>query len=1197
MSESGIIKTSELLSNGGEIRQLTKEIEALIDTTEKLRDIEINTAKALAVSVRKSSPANESGREGISEAAKKADAITKALERYNTALDDNQVKLEAVKAAEAEIKKLNKLSAKEQLAKAGSLNQVRAALALNAQAQAQLTREELKSTKNGQKLVAQQKELTVQLEQYRAEKTKINRIAKAEAKINAAVDDSYDALSGQYTLNKIALNDMSDEMRLNTEEGQKLEKSTLAIFKQMTKLQERTGKHTLSVGDYTKGLRNAASEQKKLVKELDETTEAFKIARKQGNLSAEDLAKYEEGVIELNEQIESLGAITGKSADQVRKGNQSMGASFDGLIPGLDSVKKAFGLLAKTPLLAIVVVLVTVFGALFSAFTKSKTGAELLAKVGGALEGVMSLLVKVAEQLAILLIDVWEDPIGSLEKLRDAIRDNVTNRIEGLIKLFPALAKAIKAAFNPLEDATEAGKEVLSVLAQIGTGLDEQDQLEFAAAAKAVAEELARQALAFADLATAKREQRRANRGLQTSIEKLTTAQQLAQAQADDDTKSFAEREAASKRAGKALEELAATEIKLTKGNLALLNQELDLRRSNDEDVEDLLDQQTNAYRQVIAAERELLLRRQDNAAKGAKIEQDRLERDLDILIDGFDNQKTINERKLQDERTTQEQRLALLAETTQLANDTFRKQIETVQLTTDAQVDANSLLAESDAVVLNQRIRSLGLSEIIEGRLLEIIRERRTAIQDLSEAQKDLAERARTTATEELSAANQLASARFNAETRTAEEIAEFNLKTKRDELESIQALNEQFAGTLKAVDTRSAQAEIITLERDLAKARIETGLDLLDQKQALAESDFNLLERTERQKTAFAKTAEIERLEEVLRLNAEYGGELTELQVQTIRNQIAAAKKELTLPREINSIFDVFGFDLKDGELNAFRTVANEIKGAIIEIADARAAAADAAVAATQKTLDASKEALQVEIQNRKAGFDDEVETAKRQFIEDQRRNQAALREQRAAQKAQARIQTAEQTVNLITSSAQIWKSFSGLGPAGPFLAGAAIAGMWTSFAASKVRANQVAKEEFKDGGYVEIKGGSHRSGNDTPLGFRVNGKEAYAERGESHAIFTQATRRKYGRELRDVVNKLQRGTFQNHYASLDGLHVDEEGVTVLNTPNNGPAPPDLSNIERDIAAIRRSAEQRTSYSPDGKRRQKGNVTTKYA
>ena len=121
------------------------------------------------------------------------------------------------------------------------------------------------------------------------------------------------------------------------------------------------------------------------------------------------------------------------------------------------------------------------------------------------------------------------------------------------------------------------------------------------------------------------------------------------------------------------------------------------------------------------------------------QIKQDLLEKDLDILIDGFDNQKTINERIIADEKRIFEDRRNKLEETRELSDKSYSQQYLTLQQLTTKQIDLNDLVATSDAKVLNEKIRDLGVSEIIEGRILEVVRERRTVIQDLADAEKEL--------------------------------------------------------------------------------------------------------------------------------------------------------------------------------------------------------------------------------------------------------------------------------------------------------------------------------------------------------------------------------------------------------------------------------------------------------------------------
>lgn len=77
-----------------------------------------------------------------------------------------------------------------------------------------------------------------------------NRLNKLQAKLNASMAGSYNALSAQYELNKIKMNNLSQAYLENTEAGKKLVKETAEIYAVMDKYQKSTGKHTLSVGNY-----------------------------------------------------------------------------------------------------------------------------------------------------------------------------------------------------------------------------------------------------------------------------------------------------------------------------------------------------------------------------------------------------------------------------------------------------------------------------------------------------------------------------------------------------------------------------------------------------------------------------------------------------------------------------------------------------------------------------------------------------------------------------------------------------------------------------------------------------------------------------------------------------------------------------------------------------------------------------------
>lgn len=77
-----------------------------------------------------------------------------------------------------------------------------------------------------------------------------NYLNKLQAKLANSMAGSYNALSAQYELNKIKMNNLSQAYLENTEAGKKLVKETSEIYAAMDKYQKSTGKHTLSVGNY-----------------------------------------------------------------------------------------------------------------------------------------------------------------------------------------------------------------------------------------------------------------------------------------------------------------------------------------------------------------------------------------------------------------------------------------------------------------------------------------------------------------------------------------------------------------------------------------------------------------------------------------------------------------------------------------------------------------------------------------------------------------------------------------------------------------------------------------------------------------------------------------------------------------------------------------------------------------------------------
>lgn len=365
------------------------------------------------------------------------------------------------------------------------------------------------------------------------------------------------------------------------------------------------------------------------------------------------------------------------------------------------------------------------------------------------------------------------------------------------------------------------------------------------------------------------------------------------------------------------------------------------------------------------------------------------------------------------------------------------------------------------------------------------------------------------------------------------------------------------------------SFDADVVGIADQYKQAQLE----IFDQQQALAQSEFDLLKTTEQQKTDFRLKAEKERLKKILELNKTAGAKLTDVEVETIKNQIAKIDQEIARNSEkVTDIYSVFGLNLDDDTKAGIDSSVQYAMDALNTFIEEYVAAADRKVEAAERDVDAAQRALEVEIENRNAGFAHNVATAQKE-LEMAKRNQAkALAEQQKAQKAQAALQTVMQIGDMVTATALIWSQL-GFPWAIP-----AIAIMWGSFAASKIKAAQLAKTQtYGDGGVELLQGGSHQSGNDIDFGTRPDGTRRRAEGGEFFAVINKRNSRRFRHLIPDVVHSLNNGTFpakyMNAYATGDGL-----------TLNIGGNSPDLRALSDDVREIKEQNKRRVYVDANG-------------
>jgi hypothetical protein len=292
----------------------------------------------------------------------------------------------------------------------------------------------------------------------------------------------------------------------------------------------------------------------------------------------------------------------------------------------MSGLGKQMWALVANPIGAVIAALVGAITLLYKAFTSTNDGADKLdqglAGLGAAFEVVMNAVAKVAEGL----IGLFENPQKALSDFADMLKENITNRFEGLMELLPALGKAISLLFEG--EFSEAGKVAVDATAKVALGVE--DITDKVSAGIDAINKLGAEAVAAANQA-AKIEKilqgvEDGERALR--IERSKQAKQLATArlQMEDDTATFESRIEALKKVADSEEQLAAKELKLAKAKANAISARNKLTDASDE----ALSKEAEAIARVNDLEAESIMRK----------------RKVVKSIESLNNQKTASEKE-----------------------------------------------------------------------------------------------------------------------------------------------------------------------------------------------------------------------------------------------------------------------------------------------------------------------------------------------------------------------------------------------------------------------------------------------------------------------------------------------------------------------------------------------------------------------
>ena len=374
--------------------------------------------------------------------------------------------------------------------------------------------------------------------------------------------------------------------------------------------------------------------------------------------------------------------------------------------------------------------------------------------------------------------------------------------------------------------------------------------------------------------------------------------------------------------------------------------------------------------------------------------------------------------------------------------------------------------------------------------------------------------------------------------------------------------------------------QTEVINAVYDrkneeLVKSYADAELKIYDANAKLAQSEFDLLEHTEEEKTKYKLQAERDRWQKVLELALKYGTDLSDAEVQTIKNTIQRLNDEIASydqSGEKKDIYSLFGLNLDDKQKQAISQSVQFAMSQVNEWVGLMVQSAEKAVQNADKQVEAAQRVLEAEIQARANGYANNVEMAQKELDLAKKNQEKALKEQERAQKAQLAIQTIEQVSNLVTASSLIWSQL------GFPLAIPALAVMWGSFALAKIKALQMTKqkESYGEGTVELLEGGSHQSGNDVDLGSKPDGTRRRAEGGEYFAVINKRNSRRYRTLIPDIITSLNNGTFAERYMAANNV----AGGLILNVNQRA----DIRELNENVRQIRKQGESQRYVLSDG-------------
>ena len=176
------------------------------------------------------------------------------------------------------------------------------------------------------------------------------------------------------------------------------------------------------------------------------------------------------GIDDVSNSIEGASSATSGLSGSLDKMTGGAVSAFKGIVSGAKkgvmAMKSLKFAIAATGIGAIVLAVV----ALGKAFTSSEEGQNKFAKIMGVIGSITGNLVDILANLGEKIIWVFENPKQALKDFGNLLKDNIQNRLEGMLEFIPAVGKALSLVFKG--EFKAAGKVAADAVGKVTLGVE-----------------------------------------------------------------------------------------------------------------------------------------------------------------------------------------------------------------------------------------------------------------------------------------------------------------------------------------------------------------------------------------------------------------------------------------------------------------------------------------------------------------------------------------------------------------------------------------------------------------------------------------------------------------------------------------------------------------------------------------------------